>query len=107
MILDMTSALDGLTRAVVLRTVTTTTVDFVETETPVDVTIQASVTPPSPQTLRAANLDSSVEYKRFISYSLIPIAVNVIDGAKLYRIVQSSDWLSDYGFCDAIGELVQ
>jgi hypothetical protein len=104
--LDMSEMLEGFEQDVILRKRTTTTVDFVPTESITDTDIMAVVQVPDDETKRAENLDYSKTYQQFHSVSVLAMNDFIIYSGTEYKIVRLCAH-GDYGYYEAIGEQVK
>lgn len=102
MIADVTTALDGWTQAVPVKTVTETTVNFEPTQTVTVTTIHAVVQPAQPATLRALDLDFAEAYQTLHTESLLTLGQFVEVGGADYRVVRVQDWRSTGGYLEAV-----
>lgn len=91
------------TEPVVVKTVTVTTVDFVETETVTAQTVQAMVQPTQQTTLNADILDWSQPHITLHSTTPLQLGQVVEHNGADYKIVDRDDWTA-YGYCKAIAQ---
>jgi hypothetical protein len=100
MLPNVSSALLGWTQPVLVKTVTTTTVDFVETEVVTGKTVQAVVQPTKKTTLNADTLDWSQPHITLHSQTLLSLGQLVERNGADYKVVE----VTDYGYCEAVCE---
>ena len=103
MLPNVSSAPLGWTQPVLVKTVTTTTVDFVETEAVTGKTVQAVVQPTKKTTLNADTLDWSQSHITLYSQTLLSLGQLVERNGADYKVVEVQDW-TDYGYCEAVCE---
>ena len=104
MIPNMSGVLVGFEQKITKRVVTTTTVDFVQTEVNADTTIKAVVQVADMETKQAENLDFSKRYIQIHSgKDNLDINDFVLYKTVKYRIVRKNNY-SDYGYVETIGE---
>ena len=103
MLPNVSSAPLGWTQPVPVKTVTTTTVDFVETEVVTGETVQAVVQPTKKTTLNADTLDWSQPHITLHSQTLLSLGQLVERNGADYKVVEVQDW-TDYGYCEAVCE---
>jgi len=103
MLPNVSSALLGWTQPVLVKTVTKTTVDFVETEVVTGETVQAVVQPTKKTTLNADTLDWSQPHITLHSETLLALGQLVERNGADYKVVEVQDW-TDYGYCEAVCE---
>lgn len=89
---------------VILKTKTTTSVDFEKTTVITTSNIQAVVQVADKQKLNAESIDWSKEYKWFHSPSAMAIGQYVEHKGKDYKLVMQGDDYSDYGYYAFAGE---
>lgn len=106
MIPNVADALPGWTQEVLVKTVTTTTVDFEPTTTVTGEAMDAVVQPTQKTTLNADTLDWSQPHITLRCDQLLELGQLVEHGGKDYKIVEVQDWL-DYGYCEAVCEATQ
>lgn len=101
--IDMSDALDGLTQPVTYKQITTTTVDFVPTETVTTTTIDAVVQPARLADLNIEQVDYSKRYLQV--HSVSPLVINdfIEWQGKDHKIIQLGPY-QDYGFYEAVAE---
>lgn len=102
MITDVTSAMDGWTQAVPVKTVTETTVDYVPTQAVAVTQIQAVVQPTQPAQLRALDLDFAEAYQTLHTTETLALGQFVEVGGADYRVVRVQDWRSAGGYLEAV-----
>lgn len=104
MLPDMSDVLTEWSQAVKLKTVTITTVDFVETKTVVVTDILAVVQPADPEKLQVDQIDFSLEYIQI--HSVTPMAINQYiewDGRD-FKLVPFRKGYGQYGYTEVVGE---
>lgn len=104
MLPDMSDVLTEWSQAVKLKTVTITTVDFVETKTVVVIDILAVVQPADPEKLQVDQIDFSLEYIQI--HSVTPMAINQYiewDGRD-FKLVPFRKGYGQYGYTEVVGE---
>lgn len=101
--MDMGDVLDGFEQSIVLKTVTVTSVDFVDTENTSTQTIQAVVQPADKDKLNADNIDWSLAY--YTIHSKIEFVEGQFFeyGGKDYKIISRGAY-GDYGYYEGVGE---
>jgi hypothetical protein len=100
---QVNAALLDWTEPLTLKTVTRTSVNFIETETTTTTTIQAVVQPASPQAIRAEQLDWSLRHLTLHSESAMAVGQFVSFEGGDYKIVSVRDY-SAYGYFEATAE---
>ena len=105
-IFDMSIAFDGDLQPVTLRTVTTTTVDFVKSESVVDETIQAVCQRPELDKLQVEQIDYNLEYITAHSTVEMNVGQFLIWNSSGYKIISVKHY-PDYGYYKAIAEEVK
>lgn len=106
MILDMSDALGGLTQSVTLKSVTTATVDFVETETITSATIAAVVQPASMEQINPDLVDWSLKYIQVHSESVLLLGERISWLGDDYKIIQRGNYYG-YGFNEVFAEEIK
>ena len=104
MLPDMSDVLTEWSQAVKLKTVTITTLDFVETKTVVVADILAVVQPADPEKLQVDQIDFSLEYIQI--HSVTPMAINQYvewDGRD-FKLVPFRKGYGQYGYVEVVGE---
>ncbi|MCV0420134.1 MAG: hypothetical protein K5804_17975 [Microbacterium sp.] len=100
----MSDVLTEWSQSVKLKTVTITTVDFVETKTVVVADILAVVQPADPEKLQVDQIDFSLEYIQI--HSVTPMAINQFvewDGRD-FKLVPFRKGYGQYGYTEVVGE---
>lgn len=105
-VMDMSDAFDGLIQPVILRTVTTTTVDFVPTDSTVDEPIQAVCQRPELDKLQIEQIDYDLEYITAHSITAMVVGQFIIWNDKTYKIVSGKEY-PDYNYYKVIAEEVK
>lgn len=105
-ILDMSDALDGLTQRVTKKVITVTTVDFVETETVVETTIDAVVQPADMDTLKIDQIDYNKRYLEVHSTTPLAVGEVIVWNGTDHEVIRLGDY-QDYNFFDGIAEQVK
>lgn len=103
MIMDVSFALDGWEQTVILKTVTKTSVNFVETVTVTGVDYLAVVQPTVKTKLNADSLDWSRAHITTHGKGEIKLGQFVEYKGRDYKVVECGDW-SDYGYYEAVCE---
>ena len=101
--MDMGEVLDCFLQPVTLKTVTTTTVDFDETESVATQAISAVVQPADKDKLNPANLDWSLRYQMIHSKSTMVEGQYLEYAGTDYKIISVTPY-GDYGYHEAVGE---
>lgn len=105
-VMDMSDAFDGLYQPITLRTITTTTVDFVPTETVVDESIDAVCQRPELDKLNIEQIDYNLEYITAHSTTAMVVGQFIIWNGKTYKIISGKEY-PDYNYYKAIAEEVK
>lgn len=100
---DLSEVLDAWSEPRLIKTVTTTTVDFVESVQVAGRTRDVMDQPANKVRLQALSIDYSLRYLQFHSVDPIYIGEYVEVGGVDYKIIEAGDY-QRYGFTDAIGE---
>lgn len=100
---DVSDALLDWVSPYELKTVTRSTVDFVESTSVARSTINAMIQPADPTRLTAAQIDWSLKYISIHSIDAVVVGQFVEYGGEDYKIISATDW-SAYGYTRAIGE---
>lgn len=103
MLPQMTIGLIGLTQPLKLKTVTTTSVDFEETEVITVVTFQGAVHPAQKQKLNPETVDWSKQYIKCFSETVLDIGKFIEYKSKDFKIIELGNY-SEYGYHVGIGE---
>lgn len=103
MIPDMSDTLTEWEQNILLKTVSVTSVDFVETEVITAINRRAVVQVAEKENLKLDSLDWAKEYKLFHSKFSIDIGQFVEVNSKDFKIVSLENY-SDYGYYAAVGE---
>lgn len=103
MILDVSDALGDWQQPVLLKTVTTTTVDFVPTTAVTGVVIQAVVQPTKKTILNADTLDWSRAHYTFHTMTPLLKGQLIEYKGKDYKLIEDGQF-EDYGYCEVAGE---
>lgn len=95
--------MDDFLQPVILKTVTTTSVDFEETETVTTQSIEAVVQPAGKDKLTADNIDYSLEYQTIHSKTQLLEGQYIQYAGKDFKIISVLPY-GDYGYYEAVGE---
>jgi hypothetical protein len=101
--MDMSEVLTCFLQPVTLKTVTVTSVDFVDTTTVTTQSIQAVVQPADKDKLNADNIDWSLEYQTIHSKSQLLEGQYAEYAGKDFKIISVMPY-GDYGYFEAVGE---
>lgn len=104
MLPNMSDVLTEWLQPVSLKTVTATTVDFVETVTVVVQPFQAVVQPADPEKLKVEQIDYSLEYIQIHSVSPMAIGQYVEWDGRDFKLVPFRKGYGQYGYVEAVGE---
>lgn len=104
-ILDMSDVLDEWSRTTRIKTVTTTTVDFVPTETVVGRNQECVIQSAQKDKLQIDTLDWSLEYIWLHSPDAIAIGELVEHAGYDFKVIAPAQWRG-YGYADWIAEQV-
>lgn len=102
-ILDVSDALDDWLRPKKVKTVTTTTVDFVKQQQVVVRQQECMVQPAEKEKLRVEGIDWSLKYILVHSKEKIAIAEYIEHNGEDYKVIAPADW-DGYGYCAVIAE---
>ncbi len=104
MLPDMSDVLTEWSQPVKLKTVSVTTIDFVETETIVSADIMAVVQPADPEKLNVDQIDFSLEYIQV--HSVSPMAINqyIEWNGRDFKLVPFRKGYGQYGYVEVVGE---
>lgn len=104
MLPDMSDVLAEWSQPVKLKTVSVTTVDFVETEVITSSDILAVVQPADPEKLNVDQIDFSLEYIQV--HSVSPMAINqyIEWNGRDFKLVPFRRGYGQYGFVEVVGE---
>jgi len=103
MILDMSDAFDDLLQQVIIKTVTTTTVDFVKTSAIVGQRINAVIQPADRNKINKDVMDWNLRYVQVHTKQRLNVGQFVQYMGEDFKIVQPGQY-GDYGFYDVIAE---
>jgi hypothetical protein len=103
MILDVTMGLMGLTQPLKLKTVSITSVDFVETKVVTQTDFNGAVHPAQKAKQNPATIDWSKKYIKCFSTTPMVIGQFIEYKNQDYKIVESGDY-SEYGYFSVIAE---
>ena len=109
MLPNMADVLTDFEQTVVLRTVGTTTYDpttLEPTVTTVDANIQAVVQVPTPDSLNAITVDTSLRYILIHTVSVVVNGNYLVYDNVVFKVISDGNW-QDAGFYRAIGEQVK
>ena len=106
MIPDMSDVLLEWEQTVILKTVSTTTINFVKSTVIVPSDILAVVQVASAETLRPLEVDSSLRYMTFHSRLALDVGQYVEHNGIDYKLITPSHW-ADYGYSECVGEEVK
>ena len=104
MLPDMSEVLTEWSQPVVLKTVTVTTIDFIETRIVDAVVIPAVVQPADPEKLKVEQIDFSLEYIQIHSVSPMAIGQYVEWLGRDFKLVPFRKGYGQYGYTEAVGE---
>ena len=104
MLPDMSDVLTEWSQPVKLKTVTTTSVDFVETEAVLVFDIMAVVQPADPEKLQVDQIDFSLEYIQVHSVSPMAIGQYIEWDGRDFKLVPFRKGYGQYGFVEVVGE---
>lgn len=104
MLPDMSDVLTEWSQAIKLKTVTITTIDFVETKTVVVADILAVVQPADPEKLQVDQIDFSLEYIQIHSVTPMAIGQYVEWDGRDFKLVPFRKGYGQYGFIEVVGE---
>lgn len=106
MIPNMSDVLEDFSQPITVKEITTTTVDFKEVETVVELNIEAVVQVADIDKLKVDNIDYSKEY--IMVHSVYPVEINnVIDWLGTDYVVVRKKNYSQYGYTEVVGEEVR
>lgn len=105
-VLDVSEALDEWSRPTTIKTVTTTTVDFVKTETVVARTQDCVIQSAQKDKLQVGQIDWTKEYIWLHSPDAIAVGELVEHNGKDYKVLPPAQWRG-YGYADWIAEEVR
>ena len=103
MLPDVSDALDGWLSDYTIKTVTKTTVDFVEDNTVAGRTVEAMVQVAEKEKLNPAQIDWSKKYLLVHSPEQINVGEYIESGGEDYKIIEPGDWQA-YGYTEAVAE---
>jgi len=103
MLPNVANALASWTKPIIVKTVTKSTVNFIESDTVTPRTVEAVVQPAQKEHLSALNIDFSLRY--IIVHASAPLFVGefVEVNGEDYKIIDDGDYQS-FGFTEAIAE---
>lgn len=104
MLPDMSDVLTEWSQPVKLKTVTTTSVDFVETQSVLVFDIMAVVQPADPEKLQVDQIDYSLEYIQVHSVSPMAIGQYIEWDGRDFKLVPFRKGYGQYGFVEVVGE---
>lgn len=104
MLPDMSDVLTEWLQPVKLKTVTTTSVDFVETEVVTVADIMAVVQPADPEKLQVDQIDYSLEYIQIHSVTAMAIGQYVEWDGRDFKLVPFRKGYGQYGYVEVVGE---
>lgn len=104
MLPDMSDVLTEWLQPVKLKTVTTTSVDFVETEVVTVADIMAVVQPADPEKLQVDQIDYSLEYIQVHSVSPMAIGQYIEWDGRDFKLVPFRKGYGQYGYVEVVGE---
>lgn len=104
MLPDMSDVLTEWSQPVKLKTVTTTSVDFVETQAVLVFDIMAVVQPADPEKLQVDQIDFSLEYIQVHSVSPMAIGQYIEWDGRDFKLVPFRKGYGQYGFVEVVGE---
>lgn len=100
---NVSAALGPWSDTYAVKTVTRTTVDFVEQQSVATRTITAVIQPADPNRLRAESIDWSLRYIRIHSRDPVAVGEYVTFEDVDYKLISVTDW-QRYGYVAAVGE---
>lgn len=101
--INVSDVLDCFLQSVVLKTVTTTSVDFEESESVTTQTIRAVVQPADMDKLNADNIDWSLDYQLLHTKFTISVGQYIEYKGRDYKIISLKNY-GDYGYVEAVIE---
>lgn len=104
MLPDMSDVLTEWSQPVKLKTVTTTSVDFVETQAVLVFDIMAVVQPADPEKLQVDQIDYSLEYIQVHSVSPMAIGQYIEWDGRDFKLVPFRKGYGQYGYVEVVGE---
>lgn len=104
MLPDMSEVLTEWSQPVTLKTVTVTTIDFIETRIVGAVVIPAVVQPADPEKLKVEQIDFSLEYIQIHSVSPMAIGQYVEWDGRDFKLVPFRKGYGQYGYTECVGE---
>lgn len=104
MLPDMSDVLTEWSQPVKLKTVTTTSVDFVESQAVAVADIMAVVQPADPEKLQVDQIDYSLEYIQVHSVSPMAIGQYIEWDGRDFKLVPFRKGYGQYGFVEVVGE---
>ena len=104
MLPDMSDVLTEWLQPVKLKTVTTTSVDFVETDVIVVAGILAVVQPADPEKLQVDQIDYSLEYIQIHSVTPMAIGQYIEWDGRDFKLVPFRKGYGQYGYVEVVGE---
>ncbi len=104
MLPDMSEVLTEWSQPIKLKTVSITTIDFVETITITAADIMAVVQPADPEKLKVEQIDFSLEYIQIHSVSAMDIGQYVEWDGRDFKLVPFRKGYGQYGYTEAVGE---
>ena len=104
MLPDMSDVLTEWSQPVKLKTVTTTSADFVETQAVLVFDIMAVVQPADPEKLQVNQIDFSLEYIQVHSVSPMAIGQYIEWDGRDFKLVPFRKGYGQYGFVEVVGE---
>lgn len=104
MLPDMSDVLTEWSQPVKLKTVTNTSLDFVETEAVLVFDIMAVVQPADPEKLQVDQIDYSLEYIQVHSVSPMAIGQYIEWDGRDFKLVPFRKGYGQYGFVEVVGE---
>lgn len=103
---NLSPILSSWTQVVGLKTVTTTTVDFVASQSVSSVNIDAVVQPAQSEVLQALEIDFSLRYIQIHTVSVLSVGKYITYNSTDYKIIQLLQY-GDYGYYEAVCEEVK
>jgi len=103
---DMSDVLDEYAQTILIKEITTTTVDFEPTETIVATVIEAVVQVADTEKIQVSDIDYSKEYIQVHSTYQMEINEIIEWLGKDYKIRSKKNY-SQYGYTEAIGEEIK
>lgn len=101
--LSMADVLQGETESKLVKTVTRTTNDFVESESIAGRQVDMLVQPADPKRLQSDDIDWALEYIMVHALQEVAVGEYVEHKGKDFKIISRTPW-TDYGYDELLGE---